>query len=624
MFKLTGKQNVKAIIVVLFVAAIAYGFSSGPPSGHTGAPGDNGTCVVCHAPSAGSGPGSGSIRIENVPQEYTLGQQYTINVVIQEPGRQVFGFQMTAIDDSGNRAGTFASLDSNTRLNFSTGSGGRQYIQHTLAGTQSPVTGSRTWQVRWTAPSSNVGRIRFFVAGNAANDDGTNGGDIIHTFNAVSNQGVVACSFSIAPAEEVFSGEGGNGSLEVTTQSNCDWVAISNDEWISITQGGAGTGNRTVSYTVAANPNAEIRRGTLTVAGQTFTVVQAGTGTTLANLTVTNTGPSESVSAASRITYTITVNNSGPDMAADVVANATTPQGTTFDSITATVVAGAGAPRAAASNQGTSAAPPIGGTGDIIHSLGDIPPGGTATIKLTLNVIAATGATISNTVSVTSASVDLDTEDNSAEANTTVEGGGIVELSWEQPSSTQENPTPSPTNIRVNPAALTSTGNAPPPADQTCTLLMYRVYISDQQPVQLITENLRMSLPPNSLKANAPVSPDGSFYVITAVWQCGETEIESGSSGVVNVPGGPRLNNVKVGGKIKIKGTGFTGSVEVFLEGIGFSKNAKVKKNNTQIIQKGNLMDGRRVSELIDSSQDALLTVRNSDGGISSVKLSKQ
>ena len=50
---------------------------------------------------------------------------------------------------------------------------------------------------------------------------------------------------------------------------------MSNDSWLTVTSGGSGTGNGTVGFSAAANPTAQTRSGTLTVAGQTFTVNQA-------------------------------------------------------------------------------------------------------------------------------------------------------------------------------------------------------------------------------------------------------------------------------------------------------------------------------------------------------------
>jgi hypothetical protein len=59
------------------------------------------------------------------------------------------------------------------------------------------------------------------------------------------------------------------------TTGGCSWTAASNDSFITINDGASGSGNGTVSYTVAANPDPTPRTGSITIAGQTFTVAQA-------------------------------------------------------------------------------------------------------------------------------------------------------------------------------------------------------------------------------------------------------------------------------------------------------------------------------------------------------------
>src|SRR5690349_19420656 len=54
--------------------------------------------------------------------------------------------------------------------------------------------------------------------------------------------------------------------------------------WITITSGGTGTGNGTVQYTYTANPGPAARTGTIMIAGQAFTVVQAGNLTAVARV----------------------------------------------------------------------------------------------------------------------------------------------------------------------------------------------------------------------------------------------------------------------------------------------------------------------------------------------------
>jgi hypothetical protein len=84
----------------------------------------------------------------------------------------------------------------------------------------------------------------------------------------------IACTYTISPTSQSFDSSGGSGSVTVTTQNGCTWSATSNASWITITSGSNGTGNGTVNYTVSSNSTTSQRIGTMTVAGQTFTVTQ--------------------------------------------------------------------------------------------------------------------------------------------------------------------------------------------------------------------------------------------------------------------------------------------------------------------------------------------------------------
>jgi Zn-dependent metalloprotease len=85
------------------------------------------------------------------------------------------------------------------------------------------------------------------------------------------------CTFSISPTSASFAAAGGTGSVSVTATAGCAWTAVSNATFITITSGSSGTGNGTVGFSVAANAGTTSRTGTMTIAGQTFTVTQAGT-----------------------------------------------------------------------------------------------------------------------------------------------------------------------------------------------------------------------------------------------------------------------------------------------------------------------------------------------------------
>lgn len=81
---------------------------------------------------------------------------------------------------------------------------------------------------------------------------------------------------SVASASQVFPAAGGTSTVNVTAVANCNWTAVSNSPWIIITSAGSGTGNGAVNYTVSNNTAGSSRSGTLTIAGQLFTVTQDG------------------------------------------------------------------------------------------------------------------------------------------------------------------------------------------------------------------------------------------------------------------------------------------------------------------------------------------------------------
>lgn len=84
----------------------------------------------------------------------------------------------------------------------------------------------------------------------------------------------VVCSFGITPRRASYAGAGGSGSVAVTAPAGCGWTATSNVAWITLTGSIGGSGNGPQTYSVAPYTGRLRRVGTLTVGGQTFTVVQ--------------------------------------------------------------------------------------------------------------------------------------------------------------------------------------------------------------------------------------------------------------------------------------------------------------------------------------------------------------
>jgi hypothetical protein len=184
-------RHFKQLAVILTFAGslvpAAFGHSTGAPPGYSGAPGEN-TCVACHLGILNSGTGTLSILFPD-PNGYVGGQQYPIQIMLQDPTARRWGFELSNRKEaSSNFAGNFSVPNGSTSVQFET-QGALQYMTHTLSGTYAMQTTSASWTINWTAPPAGTGTVRFYAAGNAANDDGTDAGDKIYAINtAVSEQ----------------------------------------------------------------------------------------------------------------------------------------------------------------------------------------------------------------------------------------------------------------------------------------------------------------------------------------------------------------------------------------------------------------------------------------------------
>ena len=84
-----------------------------------------------------------------------------------------------------------------------------------------------------------------------------------------------SCQFTLANTSQEFFGNGGSGSLNITSGTNCKWFASTSDSWITLTNA-IGNGNGAVTFTIDPIPAPlTTRTGTILIAGQTFTVTQS-------------------------------------------------------------------------------------------------------------------------------------------------------------------------------------------------------------------------------------------------------------------------------------------------------------------------------------------------------------
>jgi hypothetical protein len=136
-------------------------------------------------------------------------------------------------------------------------------------------TGSVGWNIPAAIPP---GSYKIRTATDSSGTQYVSSAEFILSSAGTGNQ----CILTLFSHSATHSSSDSSGSFNLTTNSGCAWTAQSSASWISIISGSNGTGNGTVSYSVAENTSTDSRTGTITVASgslvQTFTITQAGTG----------------------------------------------------------------------------------------------------------------------------------------------------------------------------------------------------------------------------------------------------------------------------------------------------------------------------------------------------------
>src|SRR5215813_6291970 len=431
LFKL-NKNRLKLTCLVLGLALTALGllsdsrtmrrvnaFAEGPNPGHTGAPGEL-TCATsgCHTGSLNSGPGQFSIV---PPTSYEPGQTYQIAVTHQtnDSSRRRWGFQLTVLDDSNNnKAGNLANLGSTTQVLDGGPDGNRQYIEHSFNGTFQGQQNGASWTFNWTAPSTDVGPITFYAAGNQANNDGNTSGDFIYrTFVASAPASSTAdFALSVDPASRsVVPGgvavytitvtplAGFTGQVNLTTSGLPTGVASAfNPASVNITDAGSktsvlllGTGLTTPIGNHAVNINAQ-SGSTMHSAPAMLNVVSPSS----ADLSVTKTASPNPGQAGVTLSYRITATNNGPAIATNVNVTDTLPAGISFGSATTT--------------QGSCS-----GTSTVNCSIGTLAVGGSAIV--TINVTPSAVGQLTNSATVNASESDFDSTNNNSSITTLIQ-----------------------------------------------------------------------------------------------------------------------------------------------------------------------------------------------------------
>jgi uncharacterized protein (TIGR03437 family) len=214
---------------LIFAAGGCFAHRYGPPPRVTGAPGDNSrACTLCHTGSApNSFAGSVSILLQS-GAVYIPGVKQRIMVRVEDPDQQRWGFEFSArlnSDLQNGQAGDLNPVDNLTQV-ICEDSGakpcgtGVSFIEHTNAGTRNGTKPGATFQFDWTPPATDVGPITFYVAGNAANGDGSSNGDHIYT-SSVQINSVAASAPAVTSGGIVSAATGAAGPVAANS-----WITI--------------------------------------------------------------------------------------------------------------------------------------------------------------------------------------------------------------------------------------------------------------------------------------------------------------------------------------------------------------------------------------------------------------
>lgn len=217
-------NNLSYITLGIFFSIISLGAvlddPRNPPLARTGAPGE----TTCQNPDCHKG-GSfvGKVTLTGMPDTVKANEKYSLTIT-QASNALRAGFEVTSLDGSDNRAGTFSTKDNTTNVATQTG---RQYIRQARAVLL--TNGNVSWSFDWTAPASLTSgdTIRFYFVSLAGNNNDNESGD-----NVLINAKTVSFNSSLAISDlkesDVYEFFISHSELTIHPKSDLNSLRISN------------------------------------------------------------------------------------------------------------------------------------------------------------------------------------------------------------------------------------------------------------------------------------------------------------------------------------------------------------------------------------------------------------
>jgi hypothetical protein len=160
-------------------------FPDGAPARVAGGFGGD-TCLACHWEFDAEEDSVGSLQVTGLPEEWTPGTSYTLEIEVKRPGMAVGGFQLAArFAADTTQAGTFHIPDHEAERIAVLDEGGLLFAQHTEQGI--PVdegAGRIRWDVVWESPQGDWpgdGEVVLNVSAVAGDGDRSQMGDYVYS-----------------------------------------------------------------------------------------------------------------------------------------------------------------------------------------------------------------------------------------------------------------------------------------------------------------------------------------------------------------------------------------------------------------------------------------------------------
>jgi hypothetical protein len=120
-------------------------------------------------------------------------------------------------------------------------------------------------------PAPLVGGTIYQARVSAVGPGGASASDLSNAFATSA-----PCAPLLSAVSASLAAAASTGAVTVSAGATCMWTAGANATWLQITSGASVTGAGVVTFAATANTSTTARSGTLTIAGQTVNVIQAG------------------------------------------------------------------------------------------------------------------------------------------------------------------------------------------------------------------------------------------------------------------------------------------------------------------------------------------------------------